>query len=1729
MKTHSVLKTTLALIFGLATGLAAHAATDTWTGGGTDSYWGTAGNWGGTAPGAIGDNLVFSGSTHPISTNNLVTSVGWIQLNPSAAFTLYGTVITNSVAFTNSAASSTWIIPLVLGGIVNFDVATGTTLNISNVVSGVTGAGILDTSAGTLALNNLANTFPGPVSVATGATLQLGNLSSTATYAFPGSGLSVNNATLFFNGSSGGTVVHTYNFANLTSPIAVTNSNVKFTSSNATTKSVNAQFLFAGTNTFTYTSSAYTHSLNFNRGITGNGMLVFNWSGTASGRSININDTLNSNSFAGTIVLNTTPTAGNFNLNKPMGGPVAYVVSNIWTLVNAPSNNLDTATAISIYGTPTNGLNLSSFGMSNSSAPLLINGGRVTLGNTSTGTVVYVGNLSGTATGYITNSGTAPSSFSVYEAGNTTFAGGMNDSSAAPLTFTKNGPGTLTLSGSNGLAGATTILNGTLQLTGLLGSTNVTVSTNATLSGTGTLLGTVQVNAGGTVSALSTLPLTMSALSLGVSPADGVTINVTGNGTLVAGYLAVTNSGTFTNNGTVTFNVTGSLPTTIGATYTLLSYAGTSAGTGTYVVGALTSGLIGYVTNNVSASAIQLVVTGGDYLRWAGTPTNNWDLSGSNVWAFGSSGAPAAFANSQSTVFDDRASNFTVNVAATVAPGGINLSNSANNYVFAGSGKITGGTTLTMNGTGNLTLTTTNDYTGLTTVSGGTLQLGDGTANNGSVAGAIADNAAVTFADPGAQTYSGAISGSGTVSKTGAGTLTLAGSNSYNGATTVSAGTLRAGSGSALGTTNGATTVVSGAALDVNGQNLGAEPVSVSGTGAGGNGVVVNNGAAQTQALQSLALNANSTIGGLARWDVRGTGSTLTLNGYTLTKTATNQVTVVGSTVSDGNITVNQGEFGFQVGTIFPQGTGEILVNPAGTLGVSDWGTPLQVNQPVVLNGGTLLADAGGTTATLGSSVTMTTNSVITVNCPLTLTNYIGGTGNLTVNGSSILVLDASNIWSGSLLIASNATVQIGNNDLNGYLPANIGVVTNNGLLSYSVSSDLVFTQAMVGSGGLEQAGYSTLSITNFQNYTGKTVLDEGTIALAAGNNTLSNATTVSFIGSSTLNLGTNSQQVSGLTINGNITGTIQGAATLTVIGANDLRLGSTGNTTPTLDLYNGGLYSFVYNEPGNVFSVGGQATAANSAGTVNLALTNAITASRFGIADAGGYPGYSSSGTVNLGAVNVINANTIDVGCGTIGSSGWASTGTLDFSGGVSNPTLVVRDATGAGRANITVGFLGVSDYSAGNGTVDLYDNVTGASTIDILAGNFILGQHTYKNVNYSRAATGTFIMGNGIVNATNLILGQKNYTGGLTGSSASGTFTQNGGLVTVNAILVGDQQFTNGPSVSGTYNLNAGTLEAQTILAGAGSATRSINWNGGILQNYTNSNLTVTGVGLAVGSGATVSTLNIAAGKTGYLAGSLSGGSPLVSLGGGTVILGADDSSYNGTLTNMAGTLYANGPMPSGTVETYSGTLFGGSNSVGTVNIDAGGTIQPGDINTNGVLTAGTLNLGGAGDTADVTYSRFSLAAGTQIASTTLNVNGTNWVSITGPILTAGTNNLILYSGTIGGNGIGGFKLASLPAGVSAYLQDNAGTAVQLVVTSALNTTPTNITSSVSGSTLTLGWPADHTGWRLEVQTNNLATGVSANPADWGTVSGSTSTNQEVITIDPTKTGEYYRLVYP
>jgi len=71
-----------------------------------------------------------------------------------------------------------------------------------------------------------------------------------------------------------------------------------------------------------------------------------------------------------------------------------------------------------------------------------------------------------------------------------------------------------------------------------------------------------------------------------------------------------------------------------------------------------------------------------------------------------------------------------------------------------------------------------------------------------------------------------------------------------------------------------------------------------------------------------------------------------------------------------------------------------------------------------------------------------------------------------------------------------------------------------------------------------------------------------------------------------------------------------------------------------------------------------------------------------------------------------------------------------------------------------------------------------------------------------------------------------------------------------------------------------------------------------------------------------------------------------------------------------------------------------------------------------------------------------------------------------------------------------------------------------------------PTNLTVQVAGGQMQLAWPEDHLGWRLLIQTNDLASGLGTN---WATVPDSTNVNSANIVINPANGSVFFKLVYP
>ncbi|MFO0442378.1 MAG: beta strand repeat-containing protein, partial [bacterium] len=337
----------------------------------------------------------------------------------------------------------------------------------------------------------------------------------------------------------------------------------------------------------------------------------------------------------------------------------------------------------------------------------------------SNGNTFSIGSLTSTASDAILNGGTSGSPNYTIGALNasTTFAGKFQGNA----TLTKVGTGALTLTGASTHTGATAVNAGTLIVDGSLSASPVTVANGAALAGGGTLGGSVSIASGGIVQPTGTLTtgaLTMTAptllFDLSNSPAGA-------NDRIQAGAANVNLSGAHA----FTFTLTnGDLSP---GTYPLISTTGTlNAGTATF-----THNLVNTPRQTFAivptANAVNLVVTGASVtLAWSGASTT-WDVATTASWLNGSTAD--IYFDADAVSFTDAATSGSITLAANLAPRSLLVNNSAARaFTFSGSA-ITGGTVFTKSGAGTATLNAANTFTGGTILEGGTLVLGNATAN----------------------------------------------------------------------------------------------------------------------------------------------------------------------------------------------------------------------------------------------------------------------------------------------------------------------------------------------------------------------------------------------------------------------------------------------------------------------------------------------------------------------------------------------------------------------------------------------------------------------------------------------------------------------------------------------------------------------------------------------------------------------------------------------------------------------------------------------------------------------------------------------------------------------------------------------------------------------------------------------------------------------------------------
>jgi len=184
---------------------------------------------------------------------------------------------------------------------------------------------------------------------------------------------------------------------------------------------------------------------------------------------------------------------------------------------------------------------------------------------------------------------------------------------------------------------------------------------------------------------------------------------------------------------------------------------------------------------------------------------------------------------------------------------------------------------------------------------------------------------------------------------------------------------------------------------------------------------------------------------------------------------------------------------------------------------------------------------------------------------------------------------------------------------------------------------------------------------------------------------------------------------------------------------------------------------------------------------------SNVIRAAYIGVGDSRSGKRYPGTSELYLGKLNWIYTDALSVGA-TIGSFGNWSSGKVQFTDGLSNPTLVLRGRDRVSRTDLRIGCHA--------GATDTYwYNVTGtfdasAGSIDLLVNEMMLGDGRgyWDPSNQRGECNGIFKMAAGQVDANRLTLGRSLYTGGSKSTRsypAYGSVQISGGTFKVNEFV--------------------------------------------------------------------------------------------------------------------------------------------------------------------------------------------------------------------------------------------------------------------------------------------------------------------------------------------------------
>jgi autotransporter-associated beta strand protein len=573
-----------------------------------------------------------------------------------------------------------------------------------------------------------------------------------------------------------------------------------------------------------------------------------------------------------------------------------------------------------------------------------------------------------------------------------------------------------------------------------------------------------------------------------------------------------------------------------------------------------------------------------------------------------------------------------------------------------------------------------------------------------------------------------------------------------------------------------------------------------------------------------------------------------------------------------------------------------------------------------------------------------------------------------------------------------------------------------------------------------------------------------------------------------------------------------------------------------------------------------------NSAGTVDN--TSAISASTLTIGNNNQSSSFSGvvqnsggtnlalvkvgTGTLSLSGVNTYAGGTTLNGGLLLGNNTAFGTGTITLAGGTleNNGTVTLSNPINVQTNTTTI----IDNGSAANFELD--GNITGGGTITrgasqvqslYLGGDNSGFTGTYQDQNNANSITRWTTPTSGSASArwifnqaANLTRTGLQFTNvGATiyfGSIAGGGFLCENGAIFNSIIEVGalglNDTFSGSFQSQGSYlaitkvGTGTWTLSGQSVYTGTNTLA------GGVVS------LGVTNNGATSGPLGSAAPIKFAGGTLQFSAANQNDYSSLIVNSTGPISI--DVNGQNVTFATALGASNTGGLVLTNSTGTGTLTSSGANHYSGNTVIN-GGTLAISTLHASGgaftVKDGAGLSVANAGGSSTVAMSSLAVGNGgattlgfANVASTTtplitsagaLTRNGTSAIVITGAggLVANQTYPLITASGGIGGTGH--FTL-SLPVGVAGSLVTNGNT-IALVIVPSVNTNPPPIIYSFDGTHLLLSWPTN-SGWTLQMQTNSLSTGLGTNWVDL--VPGSTGIISTNITVDQSNPAVFYRL---